>query len=63
MIVSGPAHRDIAALTDAEGRFQLTALPSGEYGVSAYAQGYAPQTRRVEVRADGVAGLTIRVGA
>jgi iron complex outermembrane receptor protein len=42
-------------LTDAEGRYSLTGLPTGTYGVSFALVGYAPQVRRVTLREGQVA--------
>lgn len=39
-----------SATTDVEGRYSITALPTGTYGVSFALIGYAPQVKRVAVR-------------
>jgi len=38
LIVSGPSHNDIAAITGADGRFKLTNLQPGNYVLKAYGQ-------------------------
>jgi iron complex outermembrane receptor protein len=43
------------ALTDPEGRYSLTGLPTGTYAVSFALVGYAPQVRRVTLREGEVA--------
>ena len=45
-------------LTDADGRYSLTGLPTGTYGVSFALVGYAPQVRRVTLR-DGEVTLDV----
>ena len=50
--VAGPAALpDIAALTDNRGRFTLSAPAPGDYTIQCVADGYAPQSLRVSVRA------------
>ncbi|WP_375438385.1 carboxypeptidase-like regulatory domain-containing protein [uncultured Hymenobacter sp.] len=38
LIVSGPAHTDIAAITGADGRFSFNSLRPGNYLLKAYGQ-------------------------
>ena len=40
---------DVAALTDAEGRFSLSLPATGSYEVACVAEGYAPSSAIVEV--------------
>jgi hypothetical protein len=52
-IVDGPgSFSDIAALTDAHGRFSLTAPQEGSYKVTCIAEGFAPANVTVEVPAE-----------
>jgi len=51
---------DIAALTDAEGRFTLTAPGPGTYRIGCRAEGYEPVEVAVDVRAeDAVITITV----
>jgi hypothetical protein len=43
---------DIAALTDAEGRFTLSLPVRGSYEVACVAEGYAPSSTTIEVADD-----------
>ncbi|WP_077490387.1 carboxypeptidase-like regulatory domain-containing protein [Sinomonas mesophila] len=52
---------DIAALTDADGRFTLTAPAPGEYEVGVSADGFERTTAEVTVGGDGEAALEIRL--
>lgn len=48
--VSGPdPFPDIAALTDAEGRFALPAASGGAYAIGCAAEGFTQETVRVDV--------------
>lgn len=49
-------------LTDAGGRYSLTGLPTGTYGVSYALVGYAPQVRRVTLR-DGTVTLDVALSS
>jgi hypothetical protein len=49
IVVAGPAHLDIAAITDARGRFQLGNLAPGRYTIRVFADGYEPVSGRVRV--------------
>jgi plastocyanin len=56
------AHR-FFAVTDAEGRFRIDAVPPGEYNVVAWSDGQARDTRAIRVPADGTgveADFTVR---
>ena len=54
-LVSGPQPTpDIAALTDAAGRFTLTAPAPGVYRIGCRAEGYEPVEAEVEVGSDDV---------
>jgi hypothetical protein len=52
-IARGPVSvPDIAALTDAEGRFTLSFPVQGSYEVACVAEGYAPSATTIEVADD-----------
>ena len=60
-IVDGPgAFSDIAALTDPQGRFSLTAPQAGNYKVTCAAEGFAPATVTVEVPARNALLIDLR---
>jgi protocatechuate 3,4-dioxygenase beta subunit len=61
-VSEGPPHPDVAARTDAEGRFALANLEPGEYRITASQTGHAPTTVRVAVQAGRVAEVTFRLG-
>lgn len=41
---------DIAALTDEQGKYQLSGIPTGTFDVAVYADGYAAQNRTITVK-------------
>jgi hypothetical protein len=49
MVVAGPAHPDVAAITDARGRFQLGNLEPARYTIRVFADGYEPVSGPVRV--------------
>ena len=49
------------AVTDAEGRYRLTALPGGRYEVRAVLSGFRTEVRNVELAADMVVDFTLGV--
>lgn len=49
LIVDGPPHPDVAAVTDAQGEFRLTDLKPGAYVISLSAEGSEPVKNLVEV--------------
>ena len=49
LIVSGPPHQDIAALTDANGQYSLYDLLPGIYDVMANAEGYQQSTQKCRI--------------
>ena len=60
-LAAGPAPTpDIAALTDADGRFTLTAPTPGMYRVGCRAEGYGPVEVPVDVGAEDV-DVTVRL--
>lgn len=62
LIAEGPPHPDIAALTDAEGRFRLTDLLPGVYTILVNAEDREPQRQTVEVAAGQAASITVTFG-
>lgn len=54
-----PPHRDIAALTDAVGRFRFGGLAAGRYTVIVHAEGHAPASAEVEAGPGEVAEAEI----
>ncbi len=51
VIASGTAPvPDIAALTNDQGKYQLSGIPAGTFKVAVHKEGYAPQERIVTVR-------------
>lgn len=52
-----PAHRDIAALTDASGQYRFDDLVPGHYTLLVNAEGYAAQTGQIQVEAGHVSNL------
>ena len=54
---------DVAALTDAEGRFTLSLPASGSYEVACVAEGYAPSSAIVEVADQQELRLELRLTA
>jgi hypothetical protein len=52
---------DVAALTDAEGRFTLSFPAPGTYGVACVAEGYAPSSRTLEVADEHELRLELRL--
>ncbi|MBA4068000.1 MAG: hypothetical protein C0501_30710 [Isosphaera sp.] len=61
-VTAGPAHPDLAALTDDAGRFALPAGVPGVYAVTVHKAGYSPQTVRVDTTASGEVTVTLRPG-
>ena len=60
-IVDGPgSFSDIAALTDPQGRFSLTAPQEGSYKVTCVAEGFAPATVTVEIPARSALRIDLR---
>jgi hypothetical protein len=60
--VEGPvALPDIAALTDADGRFTLSAPVPGTYRVAVASEGFTPTTAMVDVRGGQRAELNVRL--
>ena len=53
-----PPHKDIAALTDAHGRFEFDDLLPGLYTVLVNAEGYPPHTKNIMVSPDKTARIT-----
>jgi protocatechuate 3,4-dioxygenase beta subunit len=53
---------DISALTDADGRFTLTAKEPGAYGIGVAASGYDKQEQRIEIAAGKPVTLSFRLG-
>lgn len=53
---------DIAALTDAEGRFAMSLPAPGTYEVACAAEGYAPSSATVEVAGERELQLELRLG-
>ena len=54
---------DVAALTDAEGRFTLSLPATGSYEVACVAEGYAPSSAIVEVADQQELRLELRLTA
>jgi hypothetical protein len=54
---------DIAALTDAEGRFTLSLPVRGIYEVACVAEGYAPSSTTIEVAEEPELRLELRLTA
>jgi hypothetical protein len=52
-----PAHLDIAALTDASGRYRFDNLQPGLYTLLVNAAEYPPQSGRIMVKANQIARL------
>jgi hypothetical protein len=52
---------DIAALTDAEGRFALSLPAAGSYDVACVAEGYAPLSTTIEVAEQRELPLELRL--
>ena len=49
-VTSGPAHAEIAALTDEQGAYRLSGLRAGTYVLQVNAGGFVPVSGRVPVR-------------
>lgn len=56
LIVEGPDHYDIAALTDEDGHFSFNDLRPGRYSLQVNA-GFASQTTQCEVKAGQITEL------
>lgn len=63
LIVDGPDHPDIAAITDAHGRFELGPLRRGVYRLQVYALGQAATEQQVQVHAHERTRVDFRLGA
>jgi hypothetical protein len=52
VVITGdsPRHRDIAALTDRDGRFRFAGLEHGSYEFLVNAEGHPPKTAAVTIR-------------
>lgn len=61
-IASGPAHHDIAALTDEGGAFRFPGLAAGDYMLQVNAAGYALQSAQVRVENGTVAQADVLLG-
>lgn len=53
LVVSGPTHPDIAALTNENGRFRLGGLEPGRYRIEVDAEGFLPVQGGVRVLTQG----------
>lgn len=53
LVVSGPTHHDIAALTSENGRFRLGGLEPGKYRIEVNADGFLPVQGGVRVLTKG----------
>jgi hypothetical protein len=60
-IASGPSHKDIAAVTGSDGKFDFGDVLAGDYTLRVQAQDFEPQTAAVAVRAGMRANATIRL--
>ncbi|MGH7502582.1 MAG: carboxypeptidase-like regulatory domain-containing protein [Longimicrobiales bacterium] len=56
---ASPSHHDIAALTDARGRFRFDDLTPGHYGLRALSEADGQAEYGMEVRAGNVARLEL----
>ena len=61
IIGDSPAHRDIAAMTDGQGRYRFDSLTPGDYTLLANASGHQIQEGRVSARAGELARLDFAV--
>jgi hypothetical protein len=57
LIAGGPAHRDIASLTDSQGRYRFDSLLPGDYTLLVNASGHPQKEGRVAARLGGLARL------
>jgi hypothetical protein len=57
LIVSGPAHRDIAALTDSQGRYRFDSLLPGDYTLMVNAFGHPQKEGKVAAKVGDLAFL------
>jgi hypothetical protein len=62
MITGGPAHRDIAASTDGQGRYRFDSLLPGDYALTVNASGYPLKEGRVTAPAGALARLDFQLG-
>ena len=64
VLVTGdsPSHNDIAALTNAQGRYRFDGLVPGTYTLMVNAAGHAAQTQQVQAAAGHEAHLDFRLG-
>lgn len=62
MIGGGPDHPDLAALTDAEGRFHLAGLAAGTYALVVNAGGAPARQDGIVVRDGDAARVEVHVG-
>lgn len=58
---SSPSHKDIAALTNAEGEFTYYGLISGIYTIIINAEGYTPKSEQVRIETGRVERVTFRL--
>jgi protocatechuate 3,4-dioxygenase beta subunit len=54
---------DVAAVTDSEGRFALSAPTPGQYAVAAFADGHAPADLKLDIDGDVDVVLTLKRSA
>ncbi len=57
MITGGPAHRDIAASTDGQGRYRFDSLSPGQYTLMVNASGYPLKEGQVTAQVGALARL------
>jgi len=62
LIVGGPAHPDIAALTDSQGRYRFDGLLPGDYTVLVNASGQPQQEGKVAANLGTLAHLDFVLG-
>lgn len=63
-IASGPVPvRDIAALTDADGRFTMSLPATGTYDLACTAEGYTPASTTVEVAGEQTVLVELRLAS
>jgi Carboxypeptidase regulatory-like domain len=57
LIVDGPPHRDLAALTDSQGRYRFDSLIPGNYTLLVNASGHPQKQGQVAAQAGALARL------